>query len=83
VNDRENNQLLLFEAGLVTRVLFKDVPDYSGSCGGAYSGDGERFYSPGDQAFLDSHNVCGSGGSIGVDRVGFETIYIPIVVDGD
>jgi len=70
VSDRENNQLLLFESGVVTRVLFKDLPDYSGTCRGSYSGDGPLFYSPGDDAYYDSFNVCGSGGSIGIDRDG-------------
>ena len=67
VSDRLNNQLLLFVDGHVSKVLFKDVEDDSGTCGGAYVGDGGNFFSPGDNAFVASYNVCDSAGSIGID----------------
>ena len=70
VGDRINNQLLLFVNGQVSKVLFKDVQNNSGSCGGNYVGDGPDFYSSGDNAFVPSYNVCDSGGSIGVDADG-------------
>jgi DNA-binding beta-propeller fold protein YncE len=70
VSDRLNNQLLLFVAGRVSKVLFKDVKDDSGTCGGAYSGDGGNFFSAGDNAFEASYNVCDSAGSIGIDADG-------------
>jgi hypothetical protein len=67
VSDRLNNQLLLFVDGHVNKVLFKDVEDDSGTCGGAYVGDGGNFFSPGDNAFVASYNICDSAGSIGID----------------
>ena len=70
VSDRENNQLLLFVDGQVTKVLFKDVQDNGGHCGGAYTGDGANFFSTGDNAFVASYNVCDSAGSIGIDADG-------------
>jgi hypothetical protein len=70
VSDRSNNQLLLFVGGQVSKVLFKDVQDNSGTCGGNYVGDGRNFFSPGDNAFVASYNVCDSAGSIGVDADG-------------
>jgi NHL repeat len=70
VSDRLNNQLLLFVDGSVSKVLFKDVEDDSGTCGGAYTGDGADFFSPGDNAFVASYNVCDSAGSIGIDADG-------------
>jgi hypothetical protein len=70
VSDRINNQLLLFVNGSVSKVLFKDVEDDGGHCGGAYTGDGPNFFSPGDNAFVASYNVCDSAGSIGVDADG-------------
>lgn len=51
VNDSENKQLLLFRGGSVKKVLFKDIPDYTGTCGGAFTGDVE----------------CRAYGGIGVD----------------
>jgi DNA-binding beta-propeller fold protein YncE len=70
VSDRINNQLLLFVNGQVSKVLFKDVEDDGGHCGGAYTGDGPNFFSPGDNAFVASYNVCDSAGSIGIDADG-------------
>ena len=70
VSDRINNQLLLFVNGSVSKVLFKDVKDDGGHCGGEYTGDGPNFFSPGDNAFVASYNVCDSAGSIGVDADG-------------
>lgn len=70
VSDRINNQLLLFVNETVQKVLFKDVPDYSGTCGGNYRGDGPQFYSEGDNAYVASYNVCDSAGSIGIDSDG-------------
>jgi DNA-binding beta-propeller fold protein YncE len=70
VSDRSNNQLLLFVNGVVTKVLFKDVQDNSGTCGGNYTGDGPPFYSEGDDQYFDSYNVCDSAGSIGIDSDG-------------
>ena len=67
VSDRLNNQLLLFVDGHVSKVLFKDFEDDSGRCGGAYVGDGRNFFSPGDNAFVASYNICDSAGSIGID----------------
>lgn len=67
VSDRLNNQLLLFVDGHLSKVLFKDVEDDSGTCGGAYVGDGGNFFSPGDNAFVASYNICDSAGSIGID----------------
>ncbi len=71
VSDSGNNQLLRFNtSGVVDRVLFKDVPDYSGQCGGNYHGDGPQFYFPGPGIYQDSYNVCDSRGSIGIDSDG-------------
>jgi DNA-binding beta-propeller fold protein YncE len=70
VSDRSTNQLLLFVNGRVTKVLFKDVEDNGGHCGGAYTGDGGNFFSPGDNAFVASYNICDSAGSIGIDADG-------------
>lgn len=70
VSDRINNQLLLFVDGSVRKVLFKDVEDDGGHCGGAYTGDGPNFFSEGDDAFVASYNVCDSAGSIGIDADG-------------
>jgi hypothetical protein len=69
VSDRVNNQLLLLDiaTGSARKVLFKDVKDDSGTCGGNYIGDGPDFFSEGDNAFVASYNVCDSAGSIGVD----------------
>ncbi len=68
VNDSANNQLLLFVGGVVTKVLFKDVPDYTGKCGGNYHGDGANFVY--EDGVIDPSNVCGAFGSIGVDSDG-------------
>jgi DNA-binding beta-propeller fold protein YncE len=70
VSDRFNNQLLLFVDGQVTKVLFKDVEDDGGTCGGSSLGDGPNFFSPGDNALVASYNVCDSAGSIGIDADG-------------
>jgi len=72
VSDRLNNQLLLLDtvSGQARKVLFKDVKDDSGSCGGNYAGDGLNFFSEGDNAFVASYNVCDSAGSIGIDADG-------------
>ena len=71
VSDSGNNQLLRFSsAGVVDRVLFKDVPNYAGQCGGSYSGDGPSFYFPDSNTSEDSVNVCDSRGSIGIDSAG-------------
>lgn len=70
VSDRLNDQLLLFVDGAVQKVLFKDVPDPSGMCGGSYTGDGPQFYYEGNNAYFDSFNVCDSAGSIGIDSDG-------------
>jgi DNA-binding beta-propeller fold protein YncE len=51
VNDSGNRQLLLFEDGIVSKVLFKDVPDYTGTCSSCPVGDIE----------------CHAWGGIGVD----------------
>ncbi len=69
VSDSANNQLLLFVGGAVQKVLYKDVPDYTGMCGGNYQGDGPDFVY-GDGSVLDPSNVCGSFGSIGIDSDG-------------
>lgn len=71
VSDAVNNQLLRFNAsGVVDRVLFKDVPTYTGQCGGPYVGDGPQFYFPGPGIYQDSFNVCDSRGSLGIDSDG-------------
>jgi sugar lactone lactonase YvrE len=71
VSDSGNNQLLRFDGSeAVDRVLFKDLPDYSGQCGGPYSGDGPQFSFPGTGVVQDSYNVCDSRGSIGIDSAG-------------
>lgn len=71
ISDALNNQLLRFNpAGVVDRVLFKDVPTYTGQCGGSYHGDGPPFYFPGPAMYADSYNVCDSRGSIGIDSDG-------------
>ena len=72
VSDRLNNQLLRLDTatGEARKVLFKDVKDDSGTCGGNYVGDGPNFFSEGDNAFVASYNVCDSAGSIGVDADG-------------
>lgn len=68
VSDRINNQLLLYgSSGAIEKVLFKDLPNMSGTCGGNYVGNGPDFYSPGDNGWFPSYNVCDSAGSIGVD----------------
>jgi hypothetical protein len=59
VNDRVNHQVLLFVGGVVQKVLLKDVPDYSGSCGGNFTGDSS-----------DYNVMCDSVGSIGIDSDG-------------
>lgn len=69
VSDSSNNQLLLLVGGVVQKVLFKDVPDYTGSCGGNYHGDGPNFVYA-DGSVIDPSNVCGSFGGIGVDADG-------------
>jgi DNA-binding beta-propeller fold protein YncE len=70
VSDRLNNQLLLFVNGQVSKVLLKDVQDDSGTCGGAFRGDGGNFFSEGDAAFVSSAVMCDPAGSIGVDADG-------------
>jgi len=70
VSDRINNQLLLFVDGTVSKVLLKDVQDDSGTCGGAFGGDGDNFFSEGDNAFVSSAFMCDPAGSIGVDADG-------------
>ena len=71
ISDAVNNQLLRFNpASVVDRVLFKDVPTYTGQCGGSYHGDGPQFYFPGPAMYADSFNVCDSRGSIGIDADG-------------
>jgi sugar lactone lactonase YvrE len=69
VNDAQNFQLLRFNktTWTVDRVLFKDVPTYTGQCGGSYTGDGPDFYFPGPGTFMASYNVCDARGSIGID----------------
>ncbi|GIW44427.1 MAG: hypothetical protein KatS3mg077_1709 [Candidatus Binatia bacterium] len=70
-SDRLNHQLLLLGLdGTIQKVLFKDVPDMGGRCGGNYSGDGPDFYSPGDGFWVSSYNLCDSMGSIGIDADG-------------
>ena len=59
VSDRQNHQLLLFVNGTVQKVLLKDMPDYSGNCGGNFSGDGSSYYA-----------MCDTAGSIGIDSDG-------------
>ena len=66
VHDSENNQLLLFVDGVVQKVLFKDMPNYTGACGGNYTGDGPLFTYP-DGGTADPSNVCDARGSIGID----------------
>ncbi len=56
VNDTGNHQVLLFQEGVVTRVLLKDVPTYDGNCGGAFSCAGGWYCA-----------MCDSRGSIGID----------------
>ena len=67
VSDRSNNQLLLFVGGIVRKVLFKDVKDDTGTCGGNYTGDGPNFVNPADGGPVASFNVCDPAGSIGID----------------
>ena len=76
VSDRMNSQLLRFnQDGKVDRVLFKDIPDYSGVCGGTYRGDEPDFYFPGSQMYMHSYNVCDAPGSIGIDSDGNIFVY--------
>ncbi len=76
VNDRSNFQLLRFNPeGVVDRVLFKDVPNYTKKCGGSYTGDGPRFYFPGTKTSIDSWNMCDSMGSLGIDSDGNLFVY--------
>lgn len=71
VSDRENHELLLFSnPGTVSKVLFKDVPNSDGVCGGDYQGDGPRVTYEGSTGDYDISNLCGTGGSIGVDSDG-------------
>ena len=70
VSDRINDQVLLFVNGQVSKVLLKDVQDNSGTCGGAFGGDSDNFFSEGDQAFVSSATMCDPAGSIGVDADG-------------
>jgi DNA-binding beta-propeller fold protein YncE len=70
VSDRLNNQLLLFVNGHVSKVLLKDVQDDSETCGGAFGGDGDNFFSEGDDAFVSSAFMCDPAGSIGIDADG-------------
>lgn len=72
VGDRGNHQLLLFsDPNTISKVLFKDVPNAAGGCGGSYHGDGARFAYEGNPGLLyDLSNLCGSGGSVGVDSDG-------------
>ncbi len=70
VNDTTNTQLLLYVNGVVTKVLFRDVPDYSGNgCGGPFVGDGPSFVYQ-DGRIVDSSVFCGSVGSVGIDSDG-------------
>lgn len=69
VNDSANNQLLLYVNGVVQKVLFRDVANYTGACGGSFHGDGPAFVYPNGETF-DSSTVCGSYGGIGVDSDG-------------
>jgi hypothetical protein len=72
VNDRENYQLLLFSnPNTIAKVLFKDVPNATGECGGNYQGDGAPMFLDGNPGVpFDLSNVCGAGGSVGVDSDG-------------
>ena len=70
VSDTGNDQLLLFVGDTIEKVLFKDVPDFTGQCGGAYTGDGPRLQCPGDDFSFDSSNVCDAFGGVGVDADG-------------
>ena len=69
INDTGNNQLQLYAAPR-TVVLFKDVPDDSGACGGDYSGDGPLLSYAADGQVIDSSNICGAYGGIGIDGDG-------------
>ena len=71
VNDTGNNQFLFFPTGSSspTKVLSKDVPDYSGTCDGNFSTDGPPFvYADGGTA--KSSRVCGATGGIGINDDG-------------
>ncbi len=72
VSDRKENQMLLFSnPNTITKVLFKDVPNAAGVCGGPYVGDRPRVKYPGDTwQDYDLSNMCDAGGSIGVDSDG-------------
>ena len=69
INDSSNHQLLLMDPAR-PRVLFKDVEDDEGHCGGEYLGDGPDQYDPGHDAFVDTSNVCDAYGGIGIDDDG-------------
>ena len=69
INDFSNFQLLLTRTEH-PRVLFKDVEDDGGSCGGDYTGDGPTGFSPADARLVDTSLVCNSLGSIGLDDDG-------------
>ncbi len=56
VNETGNHQILLFDQGVVTKVLLKDVPTYDGTCGGSFSCAGGWYCV-----------MCDSRGSIGID----------------
>lgn len=73
INDTGNNQLQLYDAARSV-VLFKDVPDAGGTCGGDYVGDGPPQYDPGGDRFIDTSNLCGSYGGIGIDSDG--NVYV-------
>ena len=71
VSDSDNHQLLRFNpAGQVDRVLFKDIPNYTGMCGGNYTGDGPLVFFPATNSFVDTSNLCASIGSMGIDSDG-------------
>lgn len=76
VSDRMNNQLLRFDhEGKIDKVLSKDVPDFSGACGGSFQGDGPNFYLSGEGRYIQSFVICDTPGSIGIDSDGNVFVY--------
>ena len=80
VNDSHNTQLLLFVGGVVQRVLLKDLPASDRRCGSDNTtGDRPPFHFEGNGGTdFYSWNLCGVGGSIGVDSDGNVFLTAPI-----